>query len=537
MARAHVMRPITGETGDLLYGAQVTVREAEQSVKVAQPLYAGPTGDEQLTNPFVTASGVIDFWMDEPQRVSILVQAEGHSDILVYLDGPPPPDETARTDSPLLIVGEQVPGNVLMAGTTPGQAVWGPVPANSGVTPRVTVISETFDLARDPAGWSFTQAVNSSRDYPSEAPTDWGYSRSLHAKHTGDAGSLVALTPGFTLAEAGFVSLWVRPTLAANESVIIAATAQGGTKTVLETITSTRDWGLYRYPLAAGTYQSVSAEFKGAATFVAGTGHEMWMTGVKVLYGGTVPAHTHSGSGSSSVVLGTSAVGSGVASIAIGVAAQATGTNATAFGARAQATATDSLAVGPDAKAPSQNATAVGARASGSLASTGWTAVGTDAYVDSQDGTAIGRSAKTYGQSGTAIGYTAYVGPGATNAVAIGKNAQALAPASLALGGNTVVAAGHSGSTAIGDAAKSTAAEQIMLGNVDTPLRSVVAVQKLYALAGVNLGTDATSRLGFFGAEGTTKPIVTGSDGGNLSLRGLLGALHALGLITNSTTT
>jgi hypothetical protein len=530
------MRPITGETGDLLYGAQVTVREAGQSVKVAQPLYAGPTGNEQLTNPFVTANGVIDFWMDEPQRVSVLVQKDGFSDILVYLDGPPSPDETARTDSPLKIVGEQVPGNVLMAGSTPGQAVWGPVPANSGVTPKVTVISETFDLAHDPAGWSFTQAANSSRDYPAEAPTDWGYSRSLHGKHTGNAGSLVVLTPGFTLAEAGFVSLWVRPTLTTGESVIIAATTQGGTKTVLETITSTRGWGLYRYPLAAGTWQSVSVEFTGAATFVAGTGHEMWMTGVKVLYGGTVPAHTHSGAGSSSVVLGDSAVGSGVASIAIGVAAQATGTNATAFGARSQATATDAVAVGPDAKTPSQNGVAVGARATGSLASTGWTAVGADAYVDSTDGTAIGRLAKAYASAGTAIGSGAYVGPGATNAVAIGKNAQALAPAALALGANSVVAATHNGSSAIGDASKTSAAQQTTFGNPDYPFNAVVIVNKLYALTQVNFGTDATSRLGFFGAEGTVKPTVTGSVGGNTALSNLIAALAGLGLLTNNTT-
>lgn len=536
MARAHVMRPITGETGDLLYGAQVTVREAGLSVKVAQQLYAGPTGGEQLTNPFVAANGVIDFWVDEPQRVSVLVQHESHSDILVYLDAAPPPEETARTDSPLLIVGEQVPGNVLLAGNTPGQAVWGPVPASSGLTPRVTVIREDFALSRDPVGWSFTQAANSTRDYPTDAPTDWGYSRSLRGKHTGNSGNLVATTPGFTLIEPGYISLWLRPTLAAGESVAIAVTAQNGTKTVLQTLTDTRTWGLYRFPLAAGTYQSASVEFKGAATFVAGTGHEMWMTGLQIMYGGTVPAHTHSGSGVNSVLLGTSAVASGVASVAVGAAAQATGTNATAFGARAQAAAIDSLAVGPDAKALSQNSVAVGPRANGSLASTGWTAVGTDAYVDSVDGTAIGRSAQAYGQAGTAVGYTAYVGPGATNAVALGRNAQALAPGGLALGANTVVAASHTGSSAIGDAAKTTAAEQVMLGNSDTPLRSVVFANRLYALAAVNLGTDASSRLGFFGAEGTVRPIVTGSDGGNLSLRGLLGALHALGLIINNTT-
>ncbi|MEU9405626.1 hypothetical protein AB0E08_07965 [Streptomyces sp. NPDC048281] len=536
MARAHVMRPIIGDTGDLLYGAQVTVRESGQSVKVAQPIYAGPTGEDQLTNPFVTASGVIDFWMDEPQRVSVLVQKDGFSDILVYLDGSPAPEETARTDSPLLIVGEQVPGNVLLAGDTPGQAVWGPVPANSGVTPRVTVISEDFDLARDPAGWTFTQAATSARDYPAEAPVDWGFSRSLHGRHTGNAGDLVVLTPGFTLAEAGFVSLWVRPTLATGESVIIAATTQGGTKTVLETITQTRAWGIYRYPLAAGTYQSVSVEFKGAATFVAGTGHEMWMTGLQLLYGGTVPAHTHSGAGSSSVALGDSATASGVASVAVGTATQATGTNATAFGARAQATATDAVAVGPDSKAPSQNGVAVGARASGSLASTGWTAVGADAYVDSTDGTAVGRQAKVYGQSGAAVGSTAYVGPSATGAVALGQNAQALAPGAVAIGLNSVVGATHNNATAVGTNSKTSAALQTMFGNPSVASGAVIFCGKVYALSAVNMGADASSRLGFFGSEGTVKPIVTGSVGGNTALSNLIAALAGLGLLFNNTT-
>ena len=61
-------------------------------------------------------------------------------------------------------------------------------------------------------------------------------------------------------------------------------------------------------------------------------------------------------------------------------------------------------------------------------------------------------------------------------------------------------------------------------------------MNKLYALTQVNFGTDATSRLGFFGAEGTVKPTVTGSDGGNLALRNLISALAGLGLLTNNTT-
>lgn len=536
MARAHVMRPITDERGDLLYGAQVTVREAGMSVLVAQPLYAGPSGTEQLTNPFITSTGVIDFWLDEPQRVSVLVQHEGHSDILVYLDAAPPPQETARTDSPLVIVGEQVPGNVLLAGDVPGQAVWGPVPANSGVTPQVTVISEDFGLSQDPSSWTFTQAATSLRDYPAEAPTAWGFSRSLHGKHTGDAGSLVVTTPGFTLLEPGYLSLWLRPTLAAGENVSVAVTTQASVKTVLQTITETRDWGFYRYPLAAGTYQSFSVEFTGAATFVAGGGHEMWLTGLKIMYGGQVPAHTHSGDGANSVALGDTASASASGSVAVGFQAQSAAADALAVGRNARALETDALALGRDANAPSVESIAIGPRSGGSLASSGWVAVGADAYSDSTNGTAVGRTAKVYGTAGTAIGSTAYVGAGADNAVAIGMNAQALAPSSLALGMNTVVASAHTGSSAIGHSTKTSAAMQTVFGTTSATYRSVIIANKLHALAAVTLGTDATSRLGFFGAEGTVKPTVTGSDGGNLALRNLIAALTGLGLITNNTT-
>ncbi|MFE0490194.1 hypothetical protein [Streptomyces griseoaurantiacus] len=535
MARAHVMRPITGENGDLLYGAQVTVRESGMSVKVAQPLYAGPTGSQTLTNPYVSASGVIDFWLEQPQRVSVLVEADGHSDILVYLDAAPPPEETARTDSPLLIVGEQAPGHVLMAGDTPGQAVWGNPPSSTGITPLVTVINEDFILARDPAGWTFTQAASTTRDYVAEAPEEQGLSESLHVRHTGNSGSLVARTPGFTLAEPGYVSVWLRLSQVTSESTAIAVTNQVGTKTVLETITGSRGWGFYRYALAAGTYQSLSVEVTGAPVFTGTSGHEVWVTGVRAQYGGQVPAHGHTGAGSNSVLLGTGASATGNSAVGVGTSAQASAADAIAIGRQAKATATDTVAVGNGASATSVGSVAVGARASGNLANTGWTAVGVDSYSDAQNGTAVGRSAKVYGSDGTAVGSSSYVGPGAAGAVALGRNAQALAVSSVALGPEAVVAESHVQSVAIGQAAATSAAAQVMLGAVDQP-RAVIIGGQLYALTSVNVGTDATSRLGFFGAEGTVKPVVTGSDGGNLALRNLLGALAGLGLIVNNTT-
>ncbi|WP_369271653.1 hypothetical protein AB5J55_17905 [Streptomyces sp. R11] len=47
-----------------------------------------------------------------------------------------------------------------------------------------------------------------------------------------------------------------------------------------------------------------------------------------------------------------------------------------------------------------------------------------------------------------------------------------------------------------------------------------------------HLGTT----LGFYGAAATTKPVVTGSRGGNAALASLLTALANLGLVTDNTT-
>jgi hypothetical protein len=530
------MRPITGENGDLLYGAQVLVREAGLSVKLAQTLFAGPTGDQQLSNPFVAANGVIDFWLEDAQRVSVLVQSEQHSDILVYLDAAPAPEDTARTDTPLLITGEQVPGNVLLAGENPGEAVWGPPPMNSGLTPQVTVISEAFARGQDPAGWSFFQAANSSRDYVSAVPEDQGLIRSLHVTHTGSAGGFTLSSPGFTLIEPGAVAMWLRPSLTANESVVISVTPLGGSKTILQTITTTRDWGYYRYALAAGTYQSISIEFVGAATFVGSTGHELWITGIKAVYGGRVPAHDHPGSGASSVQLGAGSSASGANSVSIGAGAKGSGSSSVAVGSQSQATGVDSVAVGPGAQAVADTSIAVGPRAKGSLANTGWTSIGADAYSDAANSTAIGTRAKSYGASGTAIGTDAYVGADGTNSLAVGNAAQALAANAIALGNAAVVGAAHSSSVALGSGATTGGVQQVVLGAPLSLYRSVIVSGRLIVVSTMNVGSDATSRLGFYGAEGTSRPVVTGSDGGVVALRNLLGALAGLGLITNNTT-
>jgi hypothetical protein len=533
VARAHIYRPIIGANGGLLYGATVTVEESGLSVPLGQPMYSSATGSTILPNPFVASQGVIDFWVEIPQRVSILAQAAQHADIRIYVDALPSPDTVVLTDQPLEITGQALAGYLLQATGAAGQAAWAPAPSSTGISPLVTIINQGFTNAADPSGWTFLQAATTTRNYQPVVPPNQGWVNSMHAVHTGNAGDLVTTLPGFTLLQPGSFGFWLKPNLAAGESVVISVTLNGGTKQILETISNNRDWGYYSYPLAAGTYLNASIEFVGAATFVAGAGHEMFLTGVSIVYGGQVSAHNHAGSGANSVALGANSTATASGSTALGANAAATGANALAAGFNSAAAGNSAVAIGQATSAAADHTVAVGDSATGNLANVYWLAVGAQAYADGAYASAVGFQAKAYGPSSTALGNGAYTASAASGSLAAGYNARANAANSLALGSGATV--NQQNSAAIGANALTSALYQMMLGSAAQGSQ-VVIPGTLRAVGAVNLGTDSGSRVGFYGSEGTTQPVVTGSTSANAALQALLGALNALGLISNQTT-
>ena len=70
MARAHVYRPITDDAGNLLYGATVAV-QGDGGVPLGQALYADGTSGSTLPNPYIAASGIVDIWLETPQRLLV----------------------------------------------------------------------------------------------------------------------------------------------------------------------------------------------------------------------------------------------------------------------------------------------------------------------------------------------------------------------------------------------------------------------------------------------------------------------------------
>jgi hypothetical protein len=91
MSRSHVYKPITDELGNLLLGAQVTLREADSSTLVTAPLYAGASTSQQIGNPFTAIDGLINVWTDRPRRINALIQVVGRADVAQFLDILPDP--------------------------------------------------------------------------------------------------------------------------------------------------------------------------------------------------------------------------------------------------------------------------------------------------------------------------------------------------------------------------------------------------------------------------------------------------------------
>jgi hypothetical protein len=140
MARAHLFRPVTDEAGNLLYGATVTVRRADLNDTITQSIYAAPTLEsEVLSNPMVIVSGVVDVWLDTPERVNLLITSDGRDPISIYLDAQPPAKEVVRSLYPLVITNAPVVAKVLTGSATNHEASWEDVPsAPTGVAPPHT---------------------------------------------------------------------------------------------------------------------------------------------------------------------------------------------------------------------------------------------------------------------------------------------------------------------------------------------------------------------------------------------------------------
>lgn len=83
--RAHFTRPVTDEQGDLLPNVQVSLFQPGTTTLIGQTVYSTDTGNNVLTNPYVSSTGVIDIYLDQPTRVRIGV-VQGNLPMQFYED-------------------------------------------------------------------------------------------------------------------------------------------------------------------------------------------------------------------------------------------------------------------------------------------------------------------------------------------------------------------------------------------------------------------------------------------------------------------
>lgn len=83
--RAHFTRPVTDEQGDLLPNVQVSLFNPGTTTLIDQVVYSTDTGNNVMSNPFVSSTGVIDIYLDQPTRVRVGI-VQGNLPMQFYED-------------------------------------------------------------------------------------------------------------------------------------------------------------------------------------------------------------------------------------------------------------------------------------------------------------------------------------------------------------------------------------------------------------------------------------------------------------------
>lgn len=71
--RAHFTRPVTDQQGNLLPNVQVNIYEPGTTTLIADVIYSTDVGNNVLTNPFVSNTGIVDIYLDAPKRVRLSI--------------------------------------------------------------------------------------------------------------------------------------------------------------------------------------------------------------------------------------------------------------------------------------------------------------------------------------------------------------------------------------------------------------------------------------------------------------------------------
>lgn len=530
MSRAHFFRTASDDQGNVVPGTTVTVYETGTLALLADSLYVNEVGSPTRDNPFVINDGIIDFYLNGPRQVKIgLRSPSGIERFTDNLDVYPDPEVVVQAPTGLQITNIPQAGDFLQA-TGDGQATWVQQPSleTVAVTPSHTVLQQFFSsqsigplTLRSASGAVLTPTfVDVTSDLK---PEGFNFTHALDWSATQSA--IISVAP-MLFAEAGLVRFLykVLEPAAGKTPGFIRVTSDDGSLWV-QTPVSTDSYDTwivgYLTNIPIGTHVIRLTHVLGNDTTA-----RVLLGAVILQYGGQVPPHTHEASGLLSTALGSNASANFSGATALGGQALASGLNATAVGAYSSAD-NSGVAIGATTSAVDLGV-AVGYQARTSPPAIGGVALGKNANAQAVDAVALGADAVGAGVGSVAAGSGALA---YQDAVAVGHEAVATAIGAVAIGAGA--AALYDRSVALGPGSETGAADQIALGTTDS---TTVIPGDLRQRGNATIG-GADSSVGFFGEAGTTRPVVSGSRGGNALLGALITHLAALGLIDDQTTT
>lgn len=114
MARAHVRQVLQNPDGSVLTGAEVRVLQAGSLTLIAQTMYTTDSGSTTLSNPFTCEDGVVEFFLDIPERVQLGYTPPGGTEQFALVDAEPDASGLVQAAFAFTITNGPVPDKPLV---------------------------------------------------------------------------------------------------------------------------------------------------------------------------------------------------------------------------------------------------------------------------------------------------------------------------------------------------------------------------------------------------------------------------------------
>ena len=130
--RAHVRQVLQNPDGSVLTGASVRVLQDGSLTLISGTLWTTDSGSGSLTNPFTCTDGVVEFYLDTPQRVRLGFTPPGGSEQFATVDAEPDATGLVTTAAPLQVTNAPVTNKPLVGNSDGTTATFKDIPPAPG---------------------------------------------------------------------------------------------------------------------------------------------------------------------------------------------------------------------------------------------------------------------------------------------------------------------------------------------------------------------------------------------------------------------